>query len=246
MIAALHAEFRKLYTVRSTYMLALVALLLGAVLAGFWIWGYKDVEHAALNHLALSNLISRAANIAGIFLSFLAVLLVGHEYRYNTITYSLTSTNNRSKVYLAKLFVLLVSSLVIAAIVIAAAIGLFHVGQHLHHITTASQQVPLWDTIWRSAATVAGGIVYAFIISIVLRNLIGSIAFILVVPTTVENLLSLLLKDNVKYLPYTALDNLTRIEKSTVSHSFSLAVVASYIAVFGVVSWLLFLKRDAN
>lgn len=246
MIAALKAEFRKLFTVRSTYMLALVGLLLGAVLSGFWIWGYKDVQHAALNHLALETLILQTVSIVGVFLSFLAVLLVGHEYRYNTIMYSLTSANSRTKVYLAKLLTLLVSGLVIAGLVVAAAIGLFYLGQHTHHIATITQHVQVGDVLWRSVATIVGDITYAFIISILLRNLIGSIAFILVVPSTVENLLSLLLKSNVKYLPYAALGNLTRMENPSISRTFSLGVVAVYIAVMGVISWILFLKRDAN
>jgi ABC-type transport system involved in multi-copper enzyme maturation permease subunit len=245
MMAALKAELRKLFTVRSTYLLAAIAFALGALLIGLWIWGYKDVEHAALNQKALASMIMSTVSIAGIFLSFLAVLLVGHEYRYNTIMYSLTSSNSRSKVFFAKFVVLLVAALVIAGLITASAIGLFYLGQNLHHVTTVTQVVPVWDVVWRAVVTIVGDITFAFIISMLLRNLIGSIAVVLVLPSTVENLLSLLLKDNVKYLPYTALGNLSQ-NVTTVSHTFSLGVVAVYVAVAGIASWLLFLRRDAN
>jgi ABC-2 type transport system permease protein len=246
MMAAIKAELRKLFTVRSTYMLAAVAFGFGALLMGLWIWGYRDVDHASLNPTALENLIMSAVTVAGIFLSFLAVLLVGHEYRYNTIMYSLTSSNSRTKVFFAKLLVLIVAALAITAVVVAGAIGLFYLGQHLHHVSTAAQVLPVWDVTWRAVVTIVGDIVFAFIISVLLRNLIGSIAVILVLPSTVENLLSLLLKGNVKYLPYTALGSLGQPAHGAVTHLFSLGVVAAYALVLGAVSWFLFLRRDAN
>jgi ABC-type transport system involved in multi-copper enzyme maturation permease subunit len=245
MIAALKAEFRKLLTVRSTYVLFLFSLALCSVLIGFWIFGYKNVQHAHTDTSALFNSLLAAVSTVGVFLSFIAVMLVGHEYRYNTIMYNLTNTNSRTWLFLAKWKAAVVFALVFAAIVVALNWALFYVGLSLHHIHPVAQQVPMWSFLWRSAVTIVGDISFAFIITMLLRNLIAAIAVVLVLPTTIETLLQLLLKDNVKYLPYTALGNLTNVT-TKISYTFSLWVVLAYIAVGGVAAYLLFRKRDAN
>jgi ABC-type transport system involved in multi-copper enzyme maturation permease subunit len=245
MIAALKAEYRKLLTVRSTYVIFLISLALGAFLIGFWIFGYKNVQHAAIDPTALIGSLFAAVSVVGVFLSFVVVMLVGHEYRYNTIMYNLTNTNSRTRLFLAKWKAAAVFALVFAAIIVLLNWALFYLGLHLHHIHPMAQQVPMWSFLWRSVVTILGDVSFAFIITMLLRNLIAAIAVVLVLPTTIETLLSLLLKDNVKYLPYTALGSLTDIT-SKVSFTFSFWVVTAYAVVGGLVAYVLFRKRDAN
>ena len=105
MIPTLRSEFRKLFTVRSTYVVSALALVLTIAIAFYGI-GYKSghslgasgLHDAALNGIA----------IVGVFVGILAILLICHEYRYNTIAYTLTTANNRLKVLLAKLIVVTV------------------------------------------------------------------------------------------------------------------------------------------
>jgi ABC-2 type transport system permease protein len=244
MMAALKSEFRKLLTVRSTYFLFLLAFALSSFL-GFWVYGYKDVEHAALNHSALLSSIFSAVSVTGVFLSFLAVLAVGHEYRYNTIMYTLTSTNRRAKTFVTKLAAVTALALCIAAVTTLANIGLFYLGQHLNHVQAVGQHIAIFDTLWHSVVTIVGDIAYAFIITIVIRSLIGAIAIVLILPTTIEQLLTLLLHDNTKYLPYTALGNLTEVT-SKMAFTTSLWTVTAYVFGGLLVGLVLFVRRDAN
>lgn len=245
MIAAIRAEFRKLLSVRSTYFIAILALLIGTGLISFWIFGYKDADHIAVNPGVLRDCLSSVISVVGLFLSFIAVLLVGHEYRYNTIMYTLTATNRRTKTYFAKLIALTVTTVILAAIIVGASVLLFRLGLQVGgHTVQAAQQMAVWTLVWHAAVHIVGNIVFAFIVTMLLRNLIGAIAFILVVPSTVENLLGLLLHDNVKYLPYTALGKFAGIDGK--DYAFSLAVVAGYAVIGGLIAWLAFLRRDAN
>ena len=245
MLAAIKSEFRKLLTVRTTYFMILMAFLLTSGLIAFWIFGYQDVSKADTNANALLESVYNAVSIMGIFVSLITIMLVGHEYRYNTIMYSLTSVNRRSKLFFAKYLVSIVFSLIVAAILASLTIVAFNIGQSVHHINTTSQHLPVLQMIWHCAASIAANVTFSFILAIIIRSLIGAIVTILIVPSTIEGLLSILLKENVKYLPFTALSNLTSVS-TKVSATMSLSLVAAYAAFFGLVSYILFLKRDAN
>lgn len=245
MISSIKSELRKLLTVRSTYMIFAISFALGALLIGFWVFGHQNVDNAQRSSGALMGALLSCVSTVGVLLSFIAVLLVGHEYRHNTIMYSLTNVNSRRKFFAAKYIALVAFSLLYAAIITLSCWILFYVGLQSHGIHPMAQHVPIGDILWRSVATIVGDVSFAFIIAFLVRNLIGAIAVVLVLPTTIESLLGLLLKDNVKYLPYTAVGNFSNVE-STTGHLFSLNVVLAYMIVGGAVAYILFLKRDAN
>ena len=241
----LRAEFRKIWSVRSTYAIILVNLAIPVLLVGFWIYGYKNAGGADKVHTALLDLLYGAVGAIGLFVSFIAILSVGHEYRYNTILYSLTSANRRTKVFVTKWIATVLSALLIASVTVVLTMLAFYIGQGLNPITALTQTTPDWEFVWRALISVAVEVSFAFIIATLIRSQVGAIATFLVVPTTVETLLFVLLKENTKYLPFTALGNLSAMKPSP-ALSFSLAVVAVYVVVGGVVSWVLFARRDAS
>ncbi len=102
MMPALKAEFRKLWTVRSTYVILAISLLLILLMAGYG-EGFKADKAALHNSGLLAREITSAITALGVFGALVSILLFSHEYRYNTIMYSLTSANNRSKLLLAKI-----------------------------------------------------------------------------------------------------------------------------------------------
>src|ERR1035437_9377215 len=104
MIATIKAELCKLFTVRSTYfiMAAVLALL---VFYLFYITGWRAAASDLHNPSTLATAITSAVNAVSIFAALVALLLFTHEYRYNTIMYTLTSSNSRTKVLLAKILV---------------------------------------------------------------------------------------------------------------------------------------------
>lgn len=245
MIPALKSEFRKILTVRSTWVILILSILFGSVLVGFWIYGYKNVGAAQAETSALLSSVLTGAGVSGLILSFIMLLLVGHEYRYSTIMYSLTSSASRSKVFFAKFFAGAAIMLLFGILVVALNAALFTVGQNLSHVASVAQHISFGDVLWRVAAGFVGSAMFAFAIAMLLRNQIASIAVILLMPSTIEGLLSLLLKDNVKYLPFTALGNIT-VSNPKPEPLFSLAIVGVYAVVLGLLSWLLFVRRDAN
>ncbi len=244
MLPSLKSEFRKLLSVRSTYLLITISLLL-TVFISFWVFGFKDDNKAAINPTALTNVILATVSVASLFMSFLAVLLVGHEYRYNLIMYTLTGIRRRSDVFVAKLLAVNTVSLVVVSLLAVASIGLFSLGQNAAHINTVTQTVAATEVFWKSLVTILGSVTFAFIVTILLRNLIGAIVLVLVMPTTIEPLIGLLIKENAKYLPYTALNDLTSMSDK-VSYGFSIGVVTVYALIGIIVAYVSFLQRDAS
>jgi ABC-type transport system involved in multi-copper enzyme maturation permease subunit len=127
----LRAEFRKILSVRSTYVITAVALLLTAFLS-FYVQGFKRYEliipSKSAESLFLASTIMQHASTLGIFCAFIAVLLMTHEYRYNTIVYTLAASNSRSKVLAAKIISILVVVFFISLIITAISLGLTVLG----------------------------------------------------------------------------------------------------------------------
>ncbi|MEK7153194.1 MAG: ABC transporter permease, partial [Patescibacteria group bacterium] len=101
MSEALRSEYRKLFTIRSTYIISGLALLLVGFIS-FWVMGYKG---ASDNPHLLMDAATMTGQAISLFMTILAILLITHEYRYNTIMYTLTSSNRRSKALLSKAIV---------------------------------------------------------------------------------------------------------------------------------------------
>jgi ABC-2 type transport system permease protein len=241
MLPAIRAEFRKLLTVRSTYIWTAVALAL-VTFVSFWVTGYKGGMPTTD---LLNGAAGDAASIVPMFLAVIAVLLITHEYRYNTIMYTLTASNSRSKVLLAKLCVLLVygtiatlTSMVLGAL--AAWIGVLVAGHSL-----PVQYLYIWDTLWHGLFYVLAWIVTGLILGVLLRHVVGAIVTIFLFPSTVEQLLSLILKENSKYLPFTSLQYVVG-GSPVLSPGRAALVFTAYIVVVGGIAWYLFVRRDAT
>jgi len=243
MIAQIKAEFRKLSTIRSTYIVLIIAVVLIAAV-NFWGVGYKFAGQAPPSYMAdaLINSLSATGILAGI----VALLLVTHEYRYNTIYYTLATVRSRTTVLLAKaavitVFALAFTVLMAAVSVLAAQAGLF-AGDH----TLPNQSYAVWQLAWRGFGFVWAISMLALVLAFIVRNQIGSIVLFLMIPTTVEGIASIFLKENVAYLPFTALGNLVMTQPLTFSYTKSAGIALVWIAVGYIVSWVLFTRRDAN
>jgi ABC-type transport system involved in multi-copper enzyme maturation permease subunit len=244
MIAALRAEVRKLLTVRSTYGIIIFTLLFNAGLIGFWIFGYKNAGNAGASPLAINQALGLIVNFTSFVLSFIALLSVGHEYRYNTILYALTANNNRGKIVAAKFIVLNLFVLLASAIVIAASIAGFYLGQHLGGFDPLPQSLFADGLLWRIAVGISGTVSLAYIIALLVRSQILSIVVLLIVPMFIEGILTFVLKDNVKYLPFTAITNV--FSGAASEHGSAAIIVLAYIIGLGGLAWFLFARRDAN
>lgn len=151
MIDAIRAEFRKLLTVRSTYVLTGLALAFVVFYAGY-IQGYRLTGKDLLNpHLLSQDVVGAIGSLPLVFGVIIAILLMTHEYRYGTIMYTLTATNSRSKVLIAKIVALTVFGLVFTAAIglLSPLVSLAGVHLHGHGAALAPQILDYHSLIWR-------------------------------------------------------------------------------------------------
>jgi ABC-type transport system involved in multi-copper enzyme maturation permease subunit len=247
MIAAIKSEFRKLLSVRSTYFIVLIALAIVALFAGFGDGFRADAFHLRDPNLLASES-SNAVVFAGLILAFAGLLLVGHEYRYNTIMYTLTSANRRIKVMLAKFAVITAFALVTGVILVFFSPFCTVIGTHLAHKHLVAQTFHVWPILWHCLFCVWGYAMYAFILITVLRSQVGAIVTFLLIPLIGENILGGIFKSIPQYLPFTAVQAVaapTNLGNHTTS-GHEMVVVLVYLAIGALVSSILFTRRDAN
>jgi ABC-2 type transport system permease protein len=248
MISTLKSEFRKLLTVRSTYIITVLVLALVAFIASYvegWRLGPKDLHNPG----ELASDVFGALTLS-VFGAVIAILLMTHEYRYNTIMYTLTGSNSRSKVLLSKIIVISVYALFLTAVIALLSPTASYLGIHAHGHTLAPQTLHVGNLAWRSLFYGWSYGMIGLLLAALIRIQVGAIVALFVIPSAIEGLLSQLLKHNAIYLPFTAL---TEIIGNTgfnsgkpLSPSRAAIVLAIYLVVGWIVAWVLFLKRDAN
>lgn len=251
MFSAIKSDFRKLLTIRSTYILTTIAVLLtGGV--SLYFQGYKGagVDSAT----AIGSILDSSAGNTVIFITIIGILFMAHEYRYNTIMYTLTSNASRTRVFLSKLATISIFATIFALLISAVTVVSYMIGLNLKDLTLVGQDIDILSQVGRVIFYfVAYGIIGVLLASLI-RNLVGTIAFFFIVPSTIEPLLStfVLKGDKSEYLPFTALDSIVNAGMSVMNQNpkltatDSMLLVALYLVIVSVVTWFLFSKRDAN
>lgn len=247
MLAVIRSEIRKLLSVRSTYFIVIICLAIVALFAGYGD-GFRPTPGSLQRPGALMSESSNAIVFVGLILAFVGLLLVGHEYRYNTIMYTLTNTNRRLKVLLAKLLVISTFAVVTGLVMAFFAPLCTIIGAHLHHHPIAPQQFDYWRVVWRCAFVGWGYAMYAAILAFILRNQVGSIVTFLLIPLIGENIIGHIFTKSANYLPFTMLQAVVTPgdlgNHTTTAHAATVAL--SYIVVGLLASAIVFQRRDAN
>lgn len=244
MMTAIKAEFRKLLTVRSTYIVSLLSIAL-VLFFSFYVEGMRG-QDSALSGAKLQNEILSAVGFMPIFAALVAILLVAHEYRYNTIMYTLTSINRRSKVLLAKLVATVTYTLVFVTVGVALGVLAMYLGLAVKDIALVPQHVYWGDIVWRVVFYSLAYAVLGLVLALLMRNVTAAITTIFLLPSTIEPLLGLLLKENAKYLPMSALEQVISTTSSRMSPGQAALVAGTYLVGAWLVAWLMFVRRDAN
>lgn len=258
MTASIKAEIRKLLTIRSTYILSGLALAY-MIFYNFYVVGFKfgrsGSSIASLhNPHWLMTEVTRAGSVIApiLFASIIAVLLMAHEYRYNTIMYTLTSSNSRNKTLAAKVLAITGFSIIFSILVALISIGLAKIGLHLHHVTTGPQVFYYKEFLTRIIFVGWAYGMVGLLLAVLFRNLVASVVSLLLLPATIEPLVALMLNANQQqYLPFTALtgvlnNGLEKIGPNLISAGRSAVVVLIYVIVAWTIGWIMFNKRDAN
>ncbi len=256
MIGTIKSEVKKILTVRPTYGLMLFVLaLMGLII--FYANGYR-AQDRSFNSLFVAGALTNFGNIISLFGAFVGLLLLANEYRYNTIVYTLTASNSRTKVLVSKIIALLTIVLVFSVVATTIGIVFLLAGLKLggHHIPHQDINYLLFygKVLFFAEGMALVGLLFASII----RNQVGAIIALLLGPNLIEGLLTQLLKDNAQYLPFTALSQVLSppvVAGTQSAHPSGMAFLSPskgaivflvYLAIGWAVGWYLFLKRDAT
>lgn len=245
MIPQIKSEFRKMLTVRSTYVVSTLALLFIAFV-NFYFFGYKLGAATVRDPNLLGTAIISSVSSVAVFGALLGLLLMTHEYRYNTIMHTLTISNSRTKTLLAK--ILTVSAYAIVFTLTVAVVGacMVWLGVTIRGATLDSQTIHFADILWRSLFYGWGYAMFGLLMGVLLRNQVGAIVGLLILPITIEAPLAFLLKNNAVYLPFSALGSVLQVSPlSNISHAQAALVFLGYLGIGWVAAWLLFTRRDA-
>lgn len=237
------AECRKLLTVRSTYFLLALGLAI-ATFVSVYVFGYKlGAADAAEPRAYLGAAVGIVSNLI-LFIILVGALLITHEYRYNTILYTLTAANSRLKVLLAKILVISIFSVLATLLFAVVAAAGLQLGLSIRGTELVPQQLGGLDTLWRFAFFGWAYAMAAAILAFIIRNQVGMIVALIFLPGPAEGLLGMVLKENAKYLPFTALSAV--LQPAALPYAKAALVVCGYLVVGLMVAALLFKRRDAN
>lgn len=241
------SEFRKLLTIRTSYLLLALAMLLTGIIT--FMIEFKTLKGAPIPTNALTSTIFSATDAAGLFIMIAAVLAMTHEYRYNTIVYTLTSAKHRWQVLLAKALVVGTYASIFMVIVSFVAAVAFMLGTAARGDSLTAQSLDIVNLSWRVLFYAVASALYALVIAVLVRSVVVAMALVFAVINIVETLLLLLVKANYQYLPFTALGSVV-----TESNGYQLAlqpdkaaiVTIMWLAALWTVAVILFIRRDAN
>ena len=244
MMSTLFAEFCKLVSVRSTYVITGLGLLLTGFIS-FWGTGYKGPDVFSVD--ALQNAIYNNITIVAIFIGIVAILLICHEYRYNTISYTLTASNSRLKVLLAKFMVVGAYAVTVTLFSILWIIGLVTLGAHIAGHAFPTQALDMYSMLWKTLAYMVGGAWFGLILGFLSRSVVFAIVAYFVFPA-IEPLLHMLLKISNNYMPNSAQGQILQTVSSPDVYTplASAGVFGAYLLGLFIVATVLFLRKDAS
>jgi ABC-2 type transport system permease protein len=251
----LNAELKKLLTVRSTYILIGFFLLLTWGLS-FYVHGFSE-KGIILDLHFLDSTVTSVASTLSVAGALLGLLLMTHEYRHNTIMYTLTASNSRTRVLLSKIAAVFITVLVYSLVGALIALLCTRLGVAVAGHTLPAQDFNLVTYLAKIVFFCEGFAMAGLLFAALIRNQVGSLAALFVLPNTIEGLLSLILKHNSVYLPFTALGQVpvppsmagANIEHSSMGYltpAKGALVFTCYIVIGWIIAWYLFQKRDAN
>jgi ABC-type transport system involved in multi-copper enzyme maturation permease subunit len=261
----LKSEFKKLLTIRSTYGWLLLALVLVGIYSIYG-EGFNDASNllkvkpdGPAASLFIAGTISQLANFISGPGGIIALLLIAHEYRHNTITYTLAASNSRSKVLLSKMIVTAVFILFYSVILTILGVAMIYLGLALSHNVLPHQQIDYLTYLGKTVFYAEAYALAALLLGFLIRNLVGAFAALLLIPGPIEGLLGLLLKSKAVYLPFTALQQVIQgpvADNARPAHPENGAgyltplhgaeVFIIYLVVGWAIAWYLFLRRDAS
>lgn len=258
MIDALRFESVRIRTLRSTYWLIGLGLLITAAVAFIIAFATRNDP---LGTSTIAQTLTGGADFATfipIFMAIIGVFATGHEYRHGTIQPTLTAIPQRSTLLLAKVVVVVVTAVIVVALSLLINLG---VGM-IFWDEVPSFDDPLNEVIPGYFLLVVIYAVLGLALAQLFRGVPSALVVLLITPMLIEGLISGLsvvpaldwLQPALKFLPFSAGARLTATEPydamggpefDYLDRWASGGVFAVFTAIILIVAWVLFKKRDA-
>lgn len=259
---ALRFEWVRVRTLRSTYWLAGLSVLLAALVAGAIGAAFRGdpIDPATSGAIVAGGAGFSPLPFTAVFMGLLGAFAVGHEYRHGTIQPTLLALPRRWSVVVGKLVVVMAVAAVTAALSLAANLlaGTLGYGGGLdldEPVPATAVGYVLLVVLW---ALVGAALALLF------RNLPAVVTVLLVVPLVVEPTITVLqlvpaldfLGPVSRFLPFsagqllaTSADVASDAEAAGIAAPLGRwaggAVFAAFVAAVLAPAWVLFEKRDA-
>jgi ABC-type transport system involved in multi-copper enzyme maturation permease subunit len=204
MIAALRYEWRRLASVRSTWIIAVIAF---AQAAGFiWLFAaFTGTLISGSSEVVTPPPVEFRTIVPFIFLPFfplivstLAAQAFGHDYRHGTIRLTLSSFPRRGQILFARVFMLLFFVTILSVVTVGASVGVIEIYSSttggIEWASFAGTALKLW-------AYLLGYMVICMSLVVLTRIMALGIVIPLVMVLIVENLLILLGQWKADWLP---------------------------------------------
>lgn len=197
MSAALRYEWRRLWSIRSTYWLIGITFGLQLVATMLAAMGTSTVDDFFDAAETVSQIITlgAATGLSPLFTAYIiamfGVFCFGHEYRYGMIRATLTAVPDRRAVFAAK-------ALITALLAAVMSVGCSLIGMLSSLMFLDTRGALGSDTVWY---VVLGSAVYTMLFGLcgmafaaLVRNQTGALAMILLIPLVAENVIALILR----------------------------------------------------
>ncbi|MDQ3065132.1 MAG: ABC transporter permease subunit [bacterium] len=211
------------------------------------------------DYILLSHLQS-AIGLIGFITAVVAILFMAHEFRYNIINHTLTSSNNRSKVLLAKIIVVLAYTTLATILGIATVVAVTYIAVGIKDLIMPNPNIDWPYIVSRLLAYSVGMSLFALALITLLRNLTAGIVVLFVLPI-IEQIIGGIIRGSnptiqvMKYLPITSLSYVTNVyfpeggfgdgpKPLTIAQALTTFLIG--LVIVWAISWYLFLHRDAN
>jgi ABC-2 type transport system permease protein len=246
MTEAIRSEWIKLGSARSNLVLLILAVV---VPVGLTVLVCYTPSKEHLTEHDLFPLVLVGTTIGLFLFGVLGVLVIGQEYRHNTIRVTFTAEPKRGRVMAAKVVVLVVAGLAVGTI----AAGLSYVlGSAI--LTSRGFDIPLAGSTQARAVigTVVLFVLYALCglgLGAIIRATAGSITLLVLWPLIVETTVGALISSTRRYLPFNAASALTDTTSARTNDMFTPWVggawFAGFVALLLIAGTVLVMRRDA-
>ncbi|MBA2739719.1 MAG: ABC transporter permease [Actinomycetota bacterium] len=267
MTAALRYEWRRLLTLRSTYWLIAVSVVIAATLSSLIAWGFSGLDIASEGAgFVLAAIATQGAGagfaplLIAYVMSIFGILTFGHEYRHGMIRATLTAVPSRLAVFAAK--ALLTAAVAGGTALLCTALGLVAARIFFADMAMAGDdlvQILLGVTLYTAMFALVG-----LALAAIFRNQVVAIVAVLLFPLIGEAIIRLVLiipdafndiQDAAGYLPFDAgAQMFTFLDLNQALQIFGFqpqgpvgggVTFGVFTAVLLLIAALLFVRRDA-